>query len=152
MAGKGNKQLQKLLDEKQSVEAEGRVFNDEVFQRVKDALVKWGGPELGDYNPIVEMAKIANDPTVDDTLKARMNMEIASYMYPKVRSYEIKSKEDKTVNVNIKIAGYAQKRDEKVINPDDDISLEEGDDLDEGGSKVDYTDYVLKNTKKETMQ
>lgn len=140
-----NKQLEKILNEKQAVEAEGRIFNDEVFEKVKEELVKWGGEELRDYNPIVELAKMGNDPSCKDELRARCNMEVASFMYPKVKSYEVKSKEDKTVNVIIHVAQYAQKGATEIeVEEIDDLEDEE----DKDPEKIDYTDMVLKQAQK----
>ena len=42
-----------------------------------------------DYHPVIEMAKIANDPSADLKLRADMNKEVAQYVEPKRKAIEI---------------------------------------------------------------
>lgn len=138
---KASKKAEKLLESNLPVEQEGRTINDQLFERIKEELVKWGGEEYANYNPVVEMAKLANSPLIKDDLKFKANSEIASYMYPKVKSYEIKEKTDKTVNINIKIAGYANKKDIE-IDPEE-IELVE---ITNAVGK-DYSESIIKHNK-----
>lgn len=134
-----NKKLEKLLDEA-IPEFDGRAVNEELFKLIREALIEFGGEELQGWHPVIEMAKIAASIGVKDELKYRICAEIASYMYPKVKSFEINKKEDKTVNLNIKIAGYAQAS--KPVIEAEDIELEDEDE----GKELGYNDFVLGKT------
>lgn len=116
---RNNKKFEKMLDEQSTVESEGRIVNEEVFTKMKQELVKWGGPELEKYDPVIELAKMANDPSNDDKLRAMCNREVASYMYPKVKSYEIKGKMDSNVNVTITVKSFGKKGHVVEVSPED---------------------------------
>jgi hypothetical protein len=103
------KKLRELLEQDTAVEECKRVVNDEIFNKLTEQLR--AGKYIGDdevYNPLLELAKVAMSPEEDAVLRVRCSSEIAQYMFPKVRSLEIKSTEDKNINVNITIAGYAR--------------------------------------------
>lgn len=42
-----------------------------------------------DYHPVVEMARIANNPETDIKLRADMNKEVAKYVEPQRKAVEV---------------------------------------------------------------
>lgn len=51
---------------------------------LRDRLQK----EIKGYDPIIEMAKIANDESVDLNLRAQMHKEVAKYVEPQLKAVE----------------------------------------------------------------
>jgi hypothetical protein len=41
-----------------------------------------------DYHPVVEMARLANDPDADVTLRFNANKEVAKYVVPQLKAVE----------------------------------------------------------------
>jgi hypothetical protein len=116
---------QKLLEEQSSPDFVARSVNEKLFEKIRKELVREypnrldeaGKNVFDEYDPVVEMAKFAVDPLIDNSLRYKAHSEIASYMYPKVKSFEAPKLIDNNLKVTINIAGYAQS--EKEIPPDD---------------------------------
>lgn len=47
------------------------------------------------YNPIVAMAEIANDPSVELSIRTAMHKEVAQYIAPKRKAVDVTSQGDK---------------------------------------------------------
>lgn len=60
-----------------------------------------------DYDPLVAMVRLANDPTKDDQLRFNAHKEIAQYMYPKRKAVELSGVEGAPLDLEIVIAPHA---------------------------------------------
>jgi len=54
----------------------------------KTALIALLEAKFPGYNPVVEMAAIANDESVDLPMRAQMHKEVAQYTHPKLKAVE----------------------------------------------------------------
>jgi len=63
----------------------------ELFEIIKSAVFK-NYPSIEDYDPVVELAIIANDKTQAVELRASCHARIIPYVYPTLKSVEISGK------------------------------------------------------------
>lgn len=50
-----------------------------------------------EYNPILSMAEIANDETVDINIRCNMHKEVSQYIAPKLKSIEMSGQLDSNI-------------------------------------------------------
>lgn len=54
-----------------------------------------------DFHPLMNMAKIAQDPEADLSLQLNANKELAQYLHPKLRSVDISGSLDTRTTVRL---------------------------------------------------
>lgn len=68
--------------------------------RPKNAMLRMLQRKFGeDFHPIMELAKIANDPEADITIKLNANKELCQYVVPKLRAVEVKGEVDSEITI-----------------------------------------------------
>lgn len=59
--------------------------------------------EALDLDPVCGLAAIANDATAPLELRARVQMELMGYLYPKRKALDVSSTENQSISINIGI-------------------------------------------------
>ena len=57
-----------------------------------------------DYDPLLHLAEIANDPDAEPSLRMSASKEVACYQYPKLKSTEITGPGGGAIKHNVKIS------------------------------------------------
>ena len=71
------------------------------FGRDRDRLRKMIKAEFPDYDPLGHMVQVANDPTVDVTVRLQASKEACQYIYPKLKAIEHTGDVNTTMVVNV---------------------------------------------------
>jgi hypothetical protein len=85
----------------------------EVFARLQHELrayVEDLGLVFQEYNPLVAMAQMAVNPATPPELRLRCHSEVASYLYPKLKSMEIGVPPGTEAKITIEITSYRELR------------------------------------------
>lgn len=128
--------LSKALEKEVKIIPDLNIVNQEMFDKIREQLAKEeGNEELLQYDPLVEIAKIGINPLVTDELKLRCHDTIAGYIYPKVKSLEVSSKQDNSINININVKSYSKEK-KGEISPDN----------------IDIVDAEIEEMTEETLQ
>jgi hypothetical protein len=67
-----------------------------------------GLPMTKEYNPLVALAQMAVNPATPPELRLRCHSEVASYLYPKLKSMEIGIPPGTEAKLTIEITSYRQ--------------------------------------------
>ena len=59
-----------------------------INKRSQQAALKLRG-KFPDYNPLLELARIAQDPEVDVGVRVQANKEVVKYVYPQLKAVEV---------------------------------------------------------------
>jgi hypothetical protein len=59
-----------------------------INKRSQQAAIKLKG-RFPDYNPLLELARIAQDPEVDVGVRVQANKEVVKYVYPQLKAVEV---------------------------------------------------------------
>lgn len=93
----------------------------EVFQRIQGELQNYvndlGVRDFSSYNPLTAMAKMAVNPATPPDLRLRCHAEIASYLYPKLKSMDIGLPPGTEAKLTIEITRYTDNRVVDVTPP-----------------------------------
>jgi len=66
----------------------------------KSAMLRMLQQKYGkEFHPIMELAKLANSPDSDATMKFNVNKELCQYVIPKLRAIEVKTEVDAEITV-----------------------------------------------------
>jgi len=65
--------------------------------RSLEAMVK---REFPNYNAIIELVKIATDEKTPRAEKVAANKEVANYLYPKLKSMEVRQESDNNIQIS----------------------------------------------------
>jgi len=68
----------------------------------KDRLLRVIQKEFPNYNPLIELVKIAHDPESTITEKINCNKEVAQYVNPKLKAVEMVADIDATLTIGWK--------------------------------------------------
>jgi hypothetical protein len=85
---------------------------DEVDSRLKalrHAVNLSTGGRVTDYDPLIEMAKFANNDQIDQKIRIGLHKDLAEFIYPKVRTLDFSNPDGRKMKITIEIEGYAQK-------------------------------------------
>lgn len=91
---------------------------DKRFDLIKKKVLEATKGRVKDYDPLVEMALIANDVTIKDEIRVAMHCKVAEFIYPKVRTLDFSNgSSSNAVKITVEIAPYAQKQQKAIEVP-----------------------------------
>jgi len=76
--------------------------------RSKQGLLVRLQREFPNYHPIVEMARIANDPEKDVNLRAQMHTQVAKYVTPQLKAVEHTGTDGAQLEITVNVIPHAE--------------------------------------------
>jgi hypothetical protein len=110
MPVKSNRALKEKLDTENRSLDHAESQYEKIKSKILSGLQAWDST-ITDYDPLIEIAKIAIRAAGEDDggqLSLRAHTELAHHMYPQIGRVEIKTQEDKRIDINIHIADCAK--------------------------------------------
>lgn len=77
----------------------------ELLHRELEARGVVGGSR---YDPLVELAVLANDPVLQPMQRANLNAQVAKFIYAEVRSLEFSNPQNRNISIKVELAGFAK--------------------------------------------
>lgn len=81
----------------------GRANNRTItlIEKVKEAVAKSTDGKVKDYDPVVAMAEMANDPAMDDLTRANCHRNVSRYIHAERKAIELTGEEGGPVELRI---------------------------------------------------